>query len=64
MTPRSEAAQHVAAIRANVDAWYDGEITREKFDTNQRRLWKEIAEDDTTHHNVLALLRNDPGDLI
>ena len=64
MTPRSEAAHHVAAIRANVDAWYDGEITRAQFDANQRRLWGEIAEDDTTHHNVLALLRDDPGDLL
>ena len=59
----NEAARYVAAIRANVDAWYDDRITFEEFGENQRRLWAEIARDDTTHHNVLALLRDDPGDL-
>ena len=63
MTTRSEAARYVAAIRANVDAMYDDTITFEEFGENQRRLWAEIARDDTTHHNVLALLRDDPGDL-
>ena len=57
------AAGYVAAIRANVDAMYDDHITMEQFHENQRRLWAEIARDDTTHHNVLALLRDDPGDL-
>ena len=63
MTPQTEAARYVAAIRANVDAMYDDRITFEEFGANQRRLWAEIARDDTTHHNVLALLRDDPGDL-
>ena len=57
------AQDYVAAIRANVDAMYDARITFEQFGENQRRLWAEIARDDTTHHNVLALLRDDPGDL-
>ena len=57
------AQDYVAAIRANVDAMYDDRITFEEFGENQRRLWAEIARDDTTHHNVLALLRDDPGDL-
>ena len=63
MTPQGEAARYVADIRANVDAMYDDHISFQQFSEKQRRLWKEIAEDDTTHHNVLALLRNDPGDL-
>ena len=63
MTTQTEAARYVAAIRANVDAMYDDTITFEQFDANQHRLWAEIARDDTTHHNVLALLRDDPGDL-
>ena len=58
------AQNFVVAIRANVDAMYDDQITMEEFRENQRRLWGEIARDDTTHHNVLALLRNDPDDLI
>ncbi len=58
------AQDYVAAIRANVDAMYDDHITFEQFHENQRRLWNEIAKDDTTHHNVLALLRDDHGDLI
>ena len=57
------AQSYVTAIRANVDAWYDDQITYEKFSTNQSQIWCEIYEDDTTHHNVLALLRDDPGDL-
>ncbi len=57
------AAGYVTAIRANVDAMYDDQISMEQFHENQRRLWAEIARDDTTHHNVLALLRDDPGDL-
>ena len=57
------AQAYVAAIRANVDAMYDDHITFEQFDANQRRLWTEIAKNDTTHHNVLALLRDDPEDL-
>ncbi len=57
------ARDYVAAIRANVDAMYDDQISMEQFGENQRRLWGEIARDDTTHHNVLALLRDDPGDL-
>ena len=63
MTTRTKAARYVATIRANVDAMYDDRITFEDFGANQRRLWTEIARDDTTHHNVLALLRDDPGDL-
>ena len=63
MRPQTEAARYVTAIRANVDAMYDDQITMEQFSANQRRLWTEIARDDTTHHNVLALLRDDPGDL-
>ena len=64
MPAQQQTAQdYVTAIRTNVDAWYDHEITRAQFDTNQRRLWSDIARDDTTHHNVLALLRDDPGDL-
>ena len=59
----NEAARYVAAIRDNVDAMYDDRITFEEFGANQRHLWAEIARDDTTHHNVLALLRDDPGDL-
>jgi len=58
------AQDYITAIRANVDAMYDDQITMKQFRANQRRLWDEIAEDDTTHHNVLALLRDDPGDLI
>ena len=61
---QSEAARYVGAIQANVDAMYDDRITFEEFGENQRRLWTQIARNDTTHHNVLALLRNDPGDLI
>ena len=57
------AQDYVTAIRANVDAMYDDEITYEQFGANQRRLWTKIAKDDTTHHNVLALLRDDPEDL-
>ena len=57
------AQDYVASIRANVDAMYDDQITMEQFSANQRRLWDEIANDDTTHHNVLALLRDDPEDL-
>ena len=57
------AQDYVAAIRTNVDAMYGDTITFEQFGENQRRLWAEIARDDTTHHNVLALLRDDPGDL-
>ena len=63
MTTQIKAARYVAAIRANVDTMYDDRITFEEFGANQRRLWNEIAGDDTTHHNVLALLRDDPGDL-
>ena len=63
MKTHTEAARYVASIRANVDAMYDDRITFEEFGANQRRLWAEIARDDTTHHNVLALLRDDPGDL-
>ena len=63
MTTKTEAARYVAAIRANVDAMYDDTITFEEFGENQRRLWAEIARDDTTHHNVLALLRDDHEDL-
>ena len=57
------ARDYVAAIRANVDAMYDDQISMDQFRENQRRLWDQIARDDTTHHNVLALLRDDPGDL-
>ena len=57
------AQAYVTAIRANVDAMYDDRITFEEFGKNQRRLWTDIAKDETTHHNVLALLRDDPGDL-
>ena len=64
MKTHTEAARYVASIRANVDAMYDDRITFEDFGANQRRFWNEIAEDDATHHNVLALLRDDPGDLI
>ena len=63
MKTHTEAARYVASIRANVDAMYDDRITFEEFGANQRRLWNEIARDDTTHHNVLALLRDDPKDL-
>ena len=58
------ARDYVAAIRDNVDAMYDDQISMEQFRENQRRLWDQIARDDTTHHNVLALLRDDPRDLI
>ena len=58
------AKDYVTAIRANVDAMYDDQISMEEFRKNQRRLWDEVARDDTTHHNVLALLRDDPADLI
>lgn len=34
---------YVTAIRQNVDAMYDGRITFEEFDSNQRRLWAEIT---------------------
>ncbi len=57
------AQDYVAAIRANVDAMYDHAITFEQFGEKQQQLWDEIAQDDTTHHNVLALLRDDPEDL-
>ena len=63
MKTHTEAARYVASIRANVDAMYDDRITFEEFGANQRRLWGDIAKDDTTHHNLLALLRDDPGDL-
>lgn len=52
------AQDYVAAIRANVDAMYDDHITMDAFRENQRRLWDEIAKDDTIHHNVLVLLRS------
>ena len=58
------AQEYVAAIRTNVDAMYDDHITFEQFRKNQQRLWSEIAKDDTTHHNVLALLREAHEDVV
>lgn len=59
----TDPQRYVAAIRQNVDAMYDDQISFEQFNANQRRLWAEIARDDATHHNVLALMRDDLADL-
>ena len=67
MNPTKEkgmtADNYAAAIRSNVDAMYSDHITMAQFSQNQQRLWDEIARDDTTHHNVQALLRGDQDDI-
>lgn len=49
------AREHLAAIRRNVEAFYDG-IDHSTFSVRARRLWDQVAADGMTDE-VLALMR-------
>ena len=53
---KDRAAEAHARIKANVDAWYDDEITHEQFSANQEALWEEIAKDPGLDAAVRALM--------
>jgi hypothetical protein len=60
ITRRATAAQALAAIRANVDAWNAHAITWDVFGENQRALWDAIvARGDRFHARVLAHWRHE-----
>lgn len=53
------AARAVVRIRANVEAYYSGEVGYEDFGKTAKAIWVEVERDRAVQRRVLATLRRD-----
>ena len=53
------AAQHVQAIRNNIDAWYSNAIDYATYTRNQSALWHSIESSKAMQTRVLDIINAD-----